>query len=117
MKVLICGGRDYKDWEKFQKTMNTLFSTLSELEPTEIAHGDARGADGLADDYAWLKGIPCKKFPADWKRHGKAAGIIRNAQMLKEFQPDVVIAFPGGRGTGDMVQRAKAAGVKVIEVY
>lgn len=118
MKVLVCGGRDYNEWGVFEQKMNQLFSTLSELgEITEIAHGDARGADGLADDYAWLHRIPCKKFPADWKTHGKAAGPIRNAEMLKYFKPDVVVAFPGGRGTGDMIQRAKAAGVRVIEVY
>lgn len=118
MKVLVCGGRDYNEWEVFEEKMNQLFSTLSELgEITEIAHGGATGADGLADDYAWLHHIPCKKFPADWKKHGKAAGPIRNSLMLKEFQPDVVIAFPGGRGTGDMIQRAKTAGVRVIEVY
>lgn len=112
MKVLICGGRDYTDWETFQEKMNIL-----ELEITEIVHGDARGADSLADDYARLHHIPCTKFPADWKKHGKAAGIIRNATMLKEFQPDVVVAFPGGRGTGDMINRAMKAGVRVIEVY
>ena len=112
MKVLICGGRDYTDWETFQEKMNIL-----ELEITEIAHGDARGADSLADDYAWLHGIPCTRFPAEWKKHGNLAGPIRNAKMLKEFQPDIVVAFPGGRGTGDMITRAMKAGVRVIEVY
>lgn len=118
MKVLICGGRDYEDWEKFNTMMNNVWESLSKIdEVTEIAHGGATGVDGMADDWAWYHGIPVKKFPADWKKHGKAAGPIRNAQMLKEFGPDVVVAFPGGRGTGDMVQRAKAHGVKVIEVY
>ena len=118
MKVLVCGGRDYNEWEVFEEKMNQLFSTLSELgEITEIAHGGAAGVDGMASDYAWLHRIPCKQFHADWSMYGKAAGPIRNAKMLKEFQPDVVVAFPGGRGTGDMIQRAKAAGVRVIEVY
>jgi hypothetical protein len=112
MKVLICGGRDYTDWETFQEKMNMLG-----LEITEIAHGDARGADSLADDYAWLHGIPCTKFPAEWKKHGNSAGPIRNVLMLKEFQPDVVVAFPGGRGTGDMINRAMKAGVNIIRVY
>lgn len=118
MKVLVCGGRDYNDYDVFVEKMNQLFSTLSELgEITEIAHGGASGVDDMASDYAWQYRIPCRRFPADWKTHGKAAGPIRNAKMLKEFQPDVVVAFPGGRGTGDMIQRAKAAGVRVIEVY
>ncbi len=118
MKVLICGGRDYKDWETLSKTLHQLTDVFTTLDTiTEIAHGDASGADEMADDWAWVQQIPVKKFPADWKKHGKAAGPIRNAQMLKEFTPDVVVAFPGGRGTGDMIQRAKAAGIRVIEVY
>jgi hypothetical protein len=54
-------------------------------------------------------------FPADWKRHGKSAGPLRNQEML-DAAPDLVIAFPGGRGTADMVRRAKSVNVKVIEI-
>ena len=60
-------------------------------------------------------------FPADWIRHGRAAGPIRNEQMLREGCPDLVVAFhddPGlGRGTADMVRRALAAGVPVRFVH
>ncbi len=51
---------------------------------------------------------------ADWTTHGRAAGPIRNARMLAEYHPDLVIAFPGGRGTLDMVSKAERAGVAVI---
>jgi hypothetical protein len=55
-------------------------------------------------------------YPADWTRHGKAAGPKRNQLMLDKEKPDLVIAFPGGKGTADMVARAKAQGFKVMEV-
>jgi len=55
-------------------------------------------------------------FLANWRTHGKAAGPIRNQQMLDEGRPHLVVAFPGGTGTADMVRRAKAAGVPVMEV-
>jgi len=48
--------------------------------------------------------------------HGRAAGPVRNAQMLAEGKPDFVVAFPGGRGTADMCKQARARGVKVVEV-
>jgi predicted Rossmann-fold nucleotide-binding protein len=55
-------------------------------------------------------------FPANWPKHGKGAGFIRNQQMLNEGKPDLMIAFPGGKGTADMIEKAIKAGIKVIEV-
>jgi hypothetical protein len=53
---------------------------------------------------------------ADWNTHGRAAGPIRNQRMLDEVKPELVVAFPGGRGTADMVRRAREAGVNVYLV-
>jgi acyl-CoA synthetase (NDP forming) len=55
-------------------------------------------------------------FPANWKKHGKSAGPIRNQLMLDVGKPDLVIAFPGGSGTADMIRRARKAGVPVKEI-
>jgi hypothetical protein len=55
-------------------------------------------------------------FPADWEKYGKAAGPIRNQQILVEGKPDLVVAFQGGRGTANMVSRAQQAGVPVVEI-
>lgn len=57
--------------------------------------------------------VPVRVFKADWDKHGKAAGPIRNQQMLDEGKPDLVLAFAGGKGTDDMCRRARAAGVEV----
>jgi len=66
--------------------------------------------------WARIKEVAVQVFPADWETHGKAAGPIRNQRMLDEGRPDLVVAFPGGRGTSDMVARAKRAGVEVMMI-
>jgi hypothetical protein len=113
MRVLVCGGRDFAN-------RNYLFTVLGEVHDLErpitcIIHGGAPGADALAGQWADWRDVPSQKFAADWKAHGRAAGPIRNQIMLDEGRPDIVIAFEGGRGTADMVRRAKAAGIKVVE--
>jgi len=52
---------------------------------------------------------------ANWAELGRKAGPIRNQQMLDEGKPNLVVAFPGGRGTADIVRRARAAGIEVVE--
>lgn len=111
MRVLVCGGRDYTDDQKVHKIlMQYLKSDLV------IIQGDARGADGLARSWCKKMGVKCENYPADWDKYGKRAGYIRNVQMLNEGKPDLVIAFPGGKGTKMMVTIAEAANVEVIEV-
>lgn len=113
MKVLVCGGQRYSD-------ALTLGSWLGGVQRdhgiTEIIQGGATGADFLARQYADFQNIPVRTFEAEWDRLGKAAGPIRNRQMLDEGKPDIVVAFPGGNGTADMVRQAKRAGVKVLEI-
>lgn len=113
MKVLVCGGRNFNDPMLFGSWMG---GVMNKHEVTQIIHGGAKGADFMAGKFAEWKGIPVRVFPADWKKHGKAAGPIRNKQMLEEGGPDLVLAFPGGRGTQNMVEQARASGVEVFEV-
>lgn len=122
MRVLVCGGRDFSDWAKLSKTLHDMFIVYDETpfphlpEGFVLIQGGAKGADSLADQWSHLYGVASLEFKADWKTHGKAAGPIRNQQMLDQGSPDLVIAFPGGRGTADMVQRSKAAGIEVREI-
>lgn len=113
MKVLVCGGRDFEDESA---VVNFLFRLDDERPITAIVHGGARGADMIGGRAAQLLKVPCHVFPANWKRDGKAAGPIRNQRMLDQGKPDVVVAFPGGKGTADMVKRARSHGIEVIEV-
>lgn len=112
-KALVCGGRNYDERISLFEVLDTL---RRERRITIIVHGAASGADKLAGMWARLRGVECVSYPADWKRHGRAAGPLRNQSMLDSERPDVVIAFPGGRGTADMVGRARAAGVEVIQI-
>lgn len=112
MRVLVTGGRDFGDRE-------LLFGALDRLHAvhgfTALIHGDANGADRLSGEWAGARGVSVEVHPADWKKHGRAAGPIRNQKMLEE-KPDLVVAFPGGRGTADMVRRAREAGIEVFVV-
>lgn len=115
MRVLVCGGRDFDDWMGLRVFMSNLASQrLGQGERMTVIHGGARGADRFAGEWAKDNGISVEAYHADWKKHGKSAGPIRNRKMLEQGRPDVVVAFRGGRGTADMIRRAEAAGVKVI---
>lgn len=125
MRILVCGGRDYKDYLRIKEVLDNLHDEGGhpyKKEITEIIHGNATGADTLAALWAshtWKHNgdsIEVKVFPADWDKHGKSAGYIRNQQMLDEGKPDLVIAFPGGKGTTNMVQLAAKAGIPCISV-
>lgn len=107
MRVIVCGGRDYSDADAVEQV-------LLALNPhhVTIVHGAAPGADTLAGDLGHQLGFDIEPYPADWDKHGRAAGPIRNKQML-DSGADLVIAFPGGRGTTNMVLQAEKAGVPV----
>lgn len=109
-RVLVCGGRDFRDVALLKDVLNGLMPLAA------ICHGGATGADALADGWAYLHEIPCTRYPADWGLYGRHAGPLRNRQMLAEFNPDLVVAFPGGKGTADMVRRARKAGFEVLVV-
>jgi SLOG family YspA-like protein len=115
-RVLVCGDRHWRDNDLLICELNSL---LSEDEMWVIA-GGARGADTLAVLWALGRGCGYTVFPAEWDRYGKAAGPRRNAQMLDEGKPDLVIAFhdniEASRGTKDMVKRAKRAGVPIVVI-
>lgn len=113
MKVLICGGRNYSDQCLVFHQLDQIHASKS---ITELIHGDARGADRLGREWAKQMNVPERAFPASWRRYGKAAGAIRNQQMLDQGKPDLVIAFPDpqSRGTWDMVRRAQNADLEII---
>lgn len=115
----MCGGRDYNNKAAIFNYLDMLFNPTNDLMPTiwgTIIAGGANGADHLAIEWAIANWMPWEEYPADWERYGKKAGYLRNKQMLEEGKPDFVVAFPGGRGTANMVQLAEAAGVNVNKI-
>lgn len=109
MRVLVCGGRDYKNVERITAVLKHLHPSVT------IIHGAAKGADTLAGGVAATQGLLVEAYPANWSAYGMAAGAMRNQQML-DTGVDLVIAFPGGKGTADMTTRARDADVPVLVV-
>jgi hypothetical protein len=122
MKVIIAGGRNYI----YQRgDIERLDLVKKKLGITEVVSGacgakrlkdEARGADGLGEYWArtWL--LPVKRFYADWDKHGRAAGPIRNREMARYVAESggAVLLFPGGAGTEDMAEAAREFGLRVI---
>lgn len=125
-RILVCGGRDFTDRDLLNQTLDALCVERGwTTEPDEhgntlanvfVIGGKARGADTMAIDWAVDNWCEFQEYPADWQTHGKRAGYLRNVQMHEEGKPDVVVAFPGGRGTEMMIGIAVKAGTEVIKV-
>lgn len=110
MKLIIAGGRDFMNYEKLRTCVDDF---VQRNEVTEVVSGTARGADVLGEIYAKANGIPVKQFPANWNKHGKKAGYLRNAEMAE--YADALIAFWDGKskGTKHMIDLAYKHGLQV----
>lgn len=115
MRILVCGSRNPLDLERCF-AINAILATHLSGEDTLI-HGGATGVDAFVEEAArtWKRVRQVLRFRAEWDKYGPAAGPIRNQRMVDDGKPDLVIAFPGGRGTADMKRRACAAGIPVVE--
>ncbi len=112
MRIIVCGGRDYRE----RGAVNGYLDKLHKERGIErLAQGGAKGADMLALAWALVNEVISTTYFADWEQHGNSAGPIRNKLMLDEEKPDAVVAFPGGKGTAHMVKIAREAGVEVLE--
>lgn len=111
-KVIVTGGRDYNDEA-------SVFAALDRINPDVVIQGECPkgGADLLAKKWCRSRKKPCIGMEAHFDTMGKAAGPIRNGWMIEFHQPIAgVVAFPGGRGTLNMIAQADAAGLKVYKV-
>jgi hypothetical protein len=118
MKAMIfCGDRNWDDPVPIQRMFD-------KEKPDLILEGEARGADKLSRREARLRGIDFEMFDADWDRYGRAAGPIRNREMLLrlialevEGWEVAVAAFhsnlENSKGTKNMVEIAKVANIRV----
>jgi hypothetical protein len=107
MKVVIAGGRDFNDYEFLKSKLGFLLQN-TDKRTIEIVSGGARGADALGERYAHERGLRLIIFHADWNKHGRAAGVIRNKEMAI-YSTHVVCFWDGAsRGTKNMIEEAKA---------
>jgi len=111
-KVIIAGGRDFNDSDLLEETVDNTLRVKLRTTKVEIVCGRANGADTLGEVYALDHGIGIKYFPADWDKHGKKAGYLRNKEMA--LYADALIAFWDGKskGTDSMIKLAKKHNLK-----
>lgn len=112
MRLVIFGSRTCNPTpQRIRVTLEEL--GIDESKITEVVCGMARGADLAGLRYAAQTGIPVKKFPADWDRYGRRAGILRNAEMAE--YADVGVGFWDGesRGTAHMIETLRGLGKRV----
>lgn len=115
--VLVCGGRDFNDEARVFAVLDGIARQLGLTGAlVRIVTGDATGADALAAKWAQARKLSCSIYAAEWTKHGRKAGPLRNQRMLDENAVAMVVAFPGGAGTADMVRRADAARIEVRKV-
>ena len=110
MILLICGGREFNDFPALCRAMELI------PKPLMIIHGDARGADTLAKQWAILNGVHYAAVPALWDYYNNRAGSLRNFAMTL-LQPTRCLALPGGSGTADMIRECNKANIPVWEPY
>ncbi len=115
MRIVIAGSREFDDYELLKGTLNHILD--EQTASVELVAGHAKGADLLAEKYARENGLPIHIIKPDWKAYGRAAGPIRNRQMLdyaKEESPLVVAFWDGkSKGTRNTIETARSLGIAV----
>lgn len=122
LRILVTGSREFTDEDIVRGAIiETLMCRGRSAQATLLAHGAARGADMLADRVARSMNMAVVQYPADWRRYGRRAGYVRNAEMLENANPEVALAFfklgAENKGTAMMVKLCKDRGVPVTEYW
>lgn len=112
-RVIIAGSCAFSDYDLLCRKCDSILSGKLVTHNIIIVSGTARGADTLGERYARERGYAVRRFPADWKQYGRAAGPIRNSEMARNA--DALVAFWNGRssGTRDMLAKAKKQGLPI----
>ncbi len=113
MNIIVAGGRDFTDYNLMKDRLDFYFK---DIKPTIIC-GEARGADSLGKKYAQEHGLEVISMPADWEKHGKAAGMIRNVAMSRIADGLVAFHDSKSKGTAHMIQTMRNRGKPVRIVY
>jgi YspA, cpYpsA-related SLOG family len=115
LKVLVTGSRSWTDAHRIEVAIfRELYETKTFAQNAVLIHGACpTGADALAEEYATRAGMHIIRRPADWDRHGKRAGFLRNVELV-ELEPDVCLAFirDGSKGATMTANLAEKAGIE-----
>lgn len=112
MRVLVCGGRDYSDRLNVFAALDRIWQKAP-MDSMVVIQGGAKGADEIARAWCLERQVEYINVPANWKVFGLKAGPLRNQKMVSKYRPELVLAFPGGKGTADMTKRAEEAGIPI----
>ncbi len=118
MRILVSGGRSYSDRDAVWQALDFWFNGRED-EPVTVVHGGANGADRLASGWVrkrrseGLDNVSEEVHRAQWGKHGRKAGPIRNSEMVAAGA-DLMLSFPGGAGTFDCTSKAARAGIRVF---
>ncbi len=116
IRLAIVGTREYSNYEEFEKIVDQHIGDIG--RPAFIVSGGARGIDSLAERYAKEHKINTEIYHPDWKRHGKAAALIRNTDIISNATHVLALPGPSSRGTYDAIRKAIDRGkiLKIVEV-
>lgn len=109
MQVAVIGSRGFNDYELVVRTLSNLHITL-------LISGSAKGADSLGERYANENNIETLIFKPDWEKHGKAAGMIRNTDIVNNSELIVAFWDQTSKGTKDSIDKAKKLGKKIVVI-
>ncbi len=112
MKVIIAGSRTFNNYNLLAKKCDHYLKDQTDSD-VEIVSGCCRGADKLGEKYAKTKEYKVKKFPANWYKHGKKAGYLRNIEMAKYSVALIAFWDHQSKGTKNMIELAQKYNLKI----
>ena len=118
-RILVTGYRHWKDPAVIYKALTThIADSPFGTNHVTIVHKNSGGADRTAEKYAVDFSIRSERHVANWRKYGKAAGPLRNQEMV-DAGADICLAFldPLSVGTKDCLQRAAVAGIPIARFY
>lgn len=115
MKLIIAGSRSASDIREVYAAVSAAFKHWGRLweKRSEIVCGMARGADLLGKQFGDEGDMIVREFPADWAKHGKSAGFIRNQEMVDYADAAIYLWDGKSKGTKDCIDRAKKKGMPI----
>ena len=116
-KVVIAGGRDFNNFPNLCTKLDGYLKEKVKTHKIVIISGGARGADTLGEKYAQLRRFSVIKMKADWEKHGKSAGFVRNGDMLNAADGIVCFWNKQSKGTKHMIDITTKANKPLRLIY
>lgn len=116
MKLLIAGSRSYNNYKQFCTIIEKILKKVDKKDLMIIQGDCPKGADAFAKRWAKENNIKCEAYPADWDKHGKKAGMIRNGIMAEKCTHAVLFWDGVSPGTKNMKQRLEDNEVQLIVI-